>query len=293
MNTDYGVLDKLELTVLVEDYAGYDSGLLAQHGVSFYLEVSNEAGRKTILFDTGQSAETVLNNMKLLGKDPDGIDYVILSHCHYDHTGGLIGILEECPKKPLPVLAHPDLFRPNFSLEPALRSVGMKPGDSRDAVEKAGGELFLTAEPFPLMAGVLTTGEIKEKVDFESALTYDSRTIENGQIVYDSMIDDVSLILILRQGLVVVSGCSHAGIISIINAAVRLTGINRVHAVIGGFHLIEADKERIVQTTNALSDLETAQIYTGHCTGFAAEAQMFGQLGERFHKLRTGLKIYL
>lgn len=291
MESRYGILEALKITVLIEDYAGYDSGLVAQHGTAFLLEARADRGHKTILFDTGQSASPVLHNMKLLGKNPGSIDMVVLSHCHFDHTGGLVGILETIECRRIPVIAHTSIYRSNFSVKPTFRPVGMSPESSREAIERNGGELILTDEPLPLMPGAITTGEIKERVDFEKTPSLSLLTLEKGRMVPDLMADDLSLVFILPRGLVIVTGCSHAGITGIIETAVRLTGINQIAAVIGGFHLIDADDDRISRTLEELTVMNLDKIYAGHCTGLKAEAKMLMGLGDRFRKLHTGMKI--
>ncbi len=291
MENRYGLVESMQLTVLVEDYAGYDSNLLAQHGISFLLEAKYEKGKKTILFDTGQSAQPVLHNMKMLGKDPDQIDLVFLSHCHSDHTGGLVGILGASSRSGIPVIGHPAIYRSNFGIKPDFQSFGIDPANSPEAVKQAGGEMVLTVDPLPLAPGILTTGELKERVGFEKSPTLTMLTIKEGRMVRDSMADDISLIFILKQGLVIVTGCSHAGVISIIETAIRMTGINHVAAVIGGFHLIDADEGRIKKTVEDLAVMSLDKIYTGHCSGLRAEAKLLDQFGSRFRKLRTGLTI--
>lgn len=291
MDNDYGKVNSLEITLLLEDYAGYDEGLLAQHGISFLLEAETDEGSKTILFDAGQSAVPVLHNMETLGKDPSAVDLVVLSHCHYDHSGGLVAMLEAIGKKRVPVIAHPAIYRSNFVLEPEFKSFGMGPVNSAAAVEGAGGDMVLASEPFSLAPGILTTGEIKEKTSFEANTTLSMLTLDQGKMVSDTMPDDLSLVFVLEEGLVVVTGCSHAGVISIIETAMKMTGVERLTAVIGGFHLIDADDARIEATVKKFADFNFDMIYTGHCTGLQAEARLVQTFGKKFKKMHTGMKI--
>jgi len=266
--------------VLVEDYSGYESPFLAQHGVSFLVDSDG----KRILFDTGQSAKPILHNMKILGIDPVSIDYVFLSHCHYDHTGGLLGILKAIGRR-VPVVAHPLIFRRHFITKPYLREVGVP--FRREEVEELA-DLYLTADPLPITENVLSTGEVTKREEFERT-ELEVYTIEKGKVVRDRLRDDMSLVAKTPGGLVVISGCSHAGIVSIVKHAIRLTGEERVRAVIGGFHLIEASDERIKRTVEEFKELGVKEVYTGHCTGLKAETAFLKAYGERFHKLHSGM----
>ncbi len=272
----------MRVTVLVEDYSGYESPFLAQHGVSFLVE----KGGKRVLFDTGQSAEPVLHNMGLLGIGPGSIDYVFLSHCHYDHTGGLMGILKAIGRR-IPVIAHPEIFRKHFITKPYLRSVGIP--FRKDEIEELA-ELYLTAEPIEMVGGLYSTGEIREREDFEKA-NLEVYTLRGGRAIKDELLDDMSIVAKTSEGLVILSGCSHAGIVSIVKHAIRLTGEKRVRAVIGGFHLIGASEERIERTVREFLELGVEEVYTGHCTGLKAEAELMKAYGERFHKLHSGMVI--
>lgn len=291
MENKYGTLDALRVTVLMEENAGHNTELLSQHGVSFFIETWSDRAMNTILFDTGQTAEPLLHNMKILKKDPSDIDLIFLSHCHSDHTGGLISILNAIGRPAVPVVAHPGIFRPCFNTKPVLESYGMMPDCNPDSIRAAGGSLILTEDPLPLMPGAISSGEIKKRTAFEKKLTLSAMTVKEGKLIQDQMEDDISLVFILGEELVIVSGCSHAGIVSIAETAIRLTGIDNIAAIIGGFHLINADDERIGKTIEDLSVMKAAEIYTGHCTGFKAEAKMYSDLGKRFHKIHTGMVI--
>ncbi len=272
----------MKIYTLAEDYAGYESPFLAQHGISFLIEYKG----KKLLFDAGQNAAPILYNMKLLGLDPRDVDYIFLSHCHYDHTGGLVEILKETGKR-IPVIAHPTIFRKHFITKPHLRHVGLP--FTREEVEKYG-ELFLSEEPFQIIEGLYSTGEIREKEDFERT-NLEVYTLSKGRLVRDELRDDMSIAIKTPKGLVVVSGCSHAGIISIVEHSMRLTGEKKVRAVIGGFHLIEANEDRIRMTVEAFRQLGVEEVYTGHCTGLKAEAAFLEAYGNRFHKLHAGMVI--
>lgn len=291
MDNSKDILDSLSITVLIEDYAGYDSGFLAQHGVSFFVEARKDGSKLNLLFDTGQSAAPLINNMARLKIDPIAIDLIILSHCHYDHTGGLPGILEAVGSERVPVIAHPELFRQHFGEKPVFSTFGLMPDVNESSIKEAGGDLILSTEPLALMDGVMTSGEIKSRVEIEQTSTLQAFTIKEGCKVPDTMADDLSLFFKTTAGLVILTGCSHAGILSITAAARAITGMQEVAAIIGGFHLIGASPERISQTAETFAQLQNLHLYTGHCTGFKAECQLASRLGDRFHKLRAGLSI--
>ncbi|WP_240910552.1 MBL fold metallo-hydrolase [Thermococcus sp. GR6] len=226
--------------------------------------------------------------MHLLNLEPSSIDYVFLSHCHYDHTGGLLGMLKAIGKR-VPIIAHPSIFRRHFITKPHLRDVGVP--FRREEVEELT-ELYLTAEPLEIIEGVYSTGEIRDREDFER-VSLEVYTLQDGRVVRDELLDDMSIVLKTSKGLVIVSGCSHAGIVSIVKHAVMLTGEERVRAVIGGFHLIDASDERIEKTVKAFLELGVEEVYTGHCTGLKAEAAFLEAYGRKFHKLHSGMMIEL
>jgi len=280
---------ELRIYTLADDYAGYNSPYWAQHGISFLIEVEDNGIHKRILFDTGSYAEPILFNMKLLGIDPKTIDTIVLSHNHFDHTGGLIGILKHI-KKNIPIIAHQNIFKTSFAVEPAFLYAGMPPKVKREA-EDLGAIWILTRDPLKLASMITTTGEVTKRRDFEKT-SIGLYEIRDGRIIQDPLEDEISLVITTPKGLVVITGCSHPGIISIIETATTLTGIKQVRAVIGGLHLINASKERIERTVQLLAEL-SLNVYAGHCTGLKAEALIQMKLGEKFEKLHAGKTITL
>ncbi len=283
------MLDSLSIKVVAEDSVMYESPFWGQHGISFYVTAVQDGFERHILIDVGQSHEALLHNMKLMAIDPASIDAIVLTHCHYDHTMGLAEVLKAIGKTDLPVIAHPSLFKLNFIDKPYLRHVGVMAKDARENLEKNGALLFLTADSLQLLPGLVTTGYIPRHTDFEE-VGIALKTIDSqGRIVPDAMDDDISVIGAIKgKGIVVLSGCSHAGIVNITKRAIELSGISKVAAVIGGLHLVEAPQERIEKTVDALYSLISGSIYAGHCTGFNAQFELRKKFGARFMPLQTG-----
>lgn len=281
-------VDSVRIVTILDDYAGYETSFLAQHGIAIMIEACSEGVCKRILMDTGQSALPILHNMKLLDIDPASIDAVVLSHCHYDHTEGLADTLKAIGRKDIPVIAHTSIFRPNYVFKPFIRNIGVVKENGRKAIEDAGGLLVLVDEPFEIMPGVITTGVVPRKRDFEKQ-GIGTYNLEAGHITPDEILDDLSLAVKVKgKGLAVISGCSHAGIVNIIDWSKELTAEPRVDVVIGGFHLIEASAERIEKTAQVLKSLEVGRVITGHCTGLAALCEFSKVLGDRFEQLHVG-----
>jgi 7,8-dihydropterin-6-yl-methyl-4-(beta-D-ribofuranosyl)aminobenzene 5'-phosphate synthase len=290
---DLGVLDSLKITVLAEDSVLYESSYLGQHGVSFLLECISGEFKKSILVDVGQNPEALLFNMQKMGVSPAVIGTIILTHCHYDHTQGVARILREIGKYDTRVIAHSDIFRPHFLLEPHFRYEGIMPGDSKPEIEKSGGRLCLSREPFIVMPGVITTGEVKRGTDFEKA-PIGLKTIKNDVVVDDPMPDDISVAASIKgKGLVIITGCSHAGIVNIARQAIEITDCHKIEGIIGGLHLIEATDEVIKKTVDELCRLKVSWISAGHCTSFKAQVELYTAFGEGFSPLHTGMQFDL
>ncbi len=268
--------------VLLDDYSR-SAVFESRHGASYWIELND----LNILFDTGPHAAPVLHNMRELGLDPQDLDYVVLSHCHYDHTGGLLGVLRAVSRK-IPVIAHPSIFRCALVLRPRLRYIGI-PFTRRELEEAS--YLVLVADPLEIAEGVVTTGEVRGREEFERH-GFDAYTISNGHLVRDEMIDDISLLIEARGRHVLITGCAHAGIVSIVKHVASLVG-SVPKALVGGFHLSNASPERIKLTVSYLKKLGVEEVYAGHCTGLAAEAELLNAYGRSFKKLYSGMVIEL
>jgi len=284
-------LDKLTLTVVAEDSVLYESPYWGQHGVSFFLESSKNNVKKNILVDVGQDHEALMHNMKLLNINPEIIDSIVLTHCHYDHTQGIVELLRVIGKRNLPVIAHSSIFRLNFVDNPYLRHVGIMQADSREKIEENGGTVYLTSDPLQIMPGLMTIGEVRRQTNFEEVGISLKTITEDYKIKEDTMEDDISLIANLKdKGMVIISGCSHAGIVNIVKQSIEITGLKKIKAIIGGLHLVEAPMERIEKTAEALSKFDISLISAGHCTGFKAQVALYNIFKKKFLPLHTGMK---
>jgi len=283
-------LDRLTIRVVAEDTVGYDSPYLGQHGISILLTAQSPAGVCRVLVDVAQDPEALLKNMERMGIDPHSIDALVLTHCHYDHTRGTARIVAAVGKNGLPVVAHPDLFRPHFVTEAAVRSIGMAPEDDADRIRAAGGRLLLTRDSLALAPGLATTGEVPRTTDFET-LGMDLWTIVDGRTEADPMADDISVVArVAGRDPVIVTGCSHAGIVNICGRAMDITGASGIHGIIGGLHLLDADDARIEKTVAALDGLAPEWIFAGHCTGFRAQTAFYHRFQSRFAPMFTGME---
>jgi 7,8-dihydropterin-6-yl-methyl-4-(beta-D-ribofuranosyl)aminobenzene 5'-phosphate synthase len=242
-----------------------------------------------LLADTGTSPELTLHNIDVLNIDLCGLDFIFLSHGHYDHTGGLMGVMKRMHKR-VPVLAHPEIFSPKLKAQPFLRFIG--PPFSQAEAEEAGAVMLYSRSPVVLAPGVMTTGEIERKEPFETVEGF--WTVKEGLYSQDIILDDQALIVnIDGKGLAVMSGCAHAGIINTIKHAQKDAGVEDLYAVIGGFHLMGANEGRISSTAEALLRLNPELVRPGHCTGAKAVCRLMLALGERCWPLAAGESIEL
>jgi len=288
MIKELGCLKEATISILAEDTIAFDTPFVGRFGLAMLLELKTETFEKHILYDTNSAAAPILKNLKILGKSLDKINTIFLSHCHYDHTDGLTGVLEAIGR-PVPVVAHPEIFRPCFEINPdGIRHIGIL-RQGRAALEQKGAVFTLTGEPLNIMTGATTSGEIPRVTSFE--VLEDLYTIVDGSVVQDHEKDDAALILNFQQGLVIITGCCHAGIVNTMKHAKKITGVNKIYAVIGGLHLIDASEEKIEKSIEALREVEW--VLAGHCTGFDGLRRIANVMGDRFGQIHSGTIIHL
>jgi 7,8-dihydropterin-6-yl-methyl-4-(beta-D-ribofuranosyl)aminobenzene 5'-phosphate synthase len=259
----------MRIVILADDIAG-PRRLLAEHGLSLWLE----AGGRRVLFDTGQGL-ALAHNAQALGIPLARADAVVLSHGHYDHTGGLAAVLQG--RRGLPVYAHPDATSPRYSRRGGeAHEVGM-PAAARQALTQRGA-IRSSRVPLPVCDGVRLTGPIPRLTDFEGearAFFLDQEGREP-----DPLVDDQAVFVETRAGTVVLLGCAHAGVVNTLRHVEALT-TGPVHTVIGGMHLGVAEPERIEATVRALVDRDVRHVVPCHCTGLPATAALARELGSR------------
>jgi 7,8-dihydropterin-6-yl-methyl-4-(beta-D-ribofuranosyl)aminobenzene 5'-phosphate synthase len=281
-------LNRVELTVLVCDRSTYNNNLWSQFGLAILMDFSwNDESSRRVLFDTGWTAEPLLHNMDCLGVSIESIDTVFLSHSHYDHTGGLSRLLD-LENARFQIVAHPDIKRPVFSTRHEFHYIGLDPSEF-DKLPQS--RLVLTEVPLEVHPGVWITGTIPRRTDFEKP-EKGVYVLDKGKLLPDPEWDDISMAVDLgEEGLFVVTGCSHAGIINIIQACQEVTGRQVIYGVIGGLHLIDLEEEVKVKTIEMLTKLDVRNLWTGHCTGWDAEVRLQKAIGEKCRRFHTGDKL--
>lgn len=256
----------MRLTVLLDNNTLTDSYFLAEPGLSLFIE----EGNTRILFDAGYS-DIFLTNADRKGIDLRALDWVVLSHGHLDHTWGLDALIKHrtnTPDTAAKLLAHPDALLPKKDRR--NEDIGILVNRERLARHF---DLHLSTDPVRLTDALVMLGEIEHTLDFESAWP-SGRKVVDGELVPDTLADDTALAYTSSRGLVVISGCAHAGICNTVEQARRITGVDTVHAVIGGFHLLNAPKERLDRTAKYLGSLDLDALYACHCTDLAAKTAL-------------------
>jgi 7,8-dihydropterin-6-yl-methyl-4-(beta-D-ribofuranosyl)aminobenzene 5'-phosphate synthase len=269
---------------------------LAEHGFSALVEVVQESGAvRRVLFDTGVSPDGMVENMRRLEIDPGTVEVVVCSHGHFDHTTGLDGFVRRLGRPNVPVVIHPAFWSQRRVAFPGREPFEL-PSPSRRSLEDAGFEIVELPEPSFLFDGsVLITGEVARTTDFEKGLAH-HEVLQHGHWNPDPLIlDDQALVVNVRgRGLVVVTGCGHAGVVNIVRYARHLTAVESIHAVIGGFHLSGPLFEPIIAATvAALVELGPDVVVPAHCTGWRAELSLARALPDAYIPNSVGTRLEL
>ncbi|MCR8842489.1 MBL fold metallo-hydrolase [Paenibacillus sp. SC116] len=270
----------IKATIICENTVFGNLGAIAEHGWSVYVET--EHGH--FLFDTGQG-KALINNMSLLGKKWSDLSGIIISHHHCDHTGGLLSALQAMPHTKVPVYAHPQLFKTSYLIRSNHLYIGVPHREV--ALIDAGAQFIYNRDFVEIVPNLYLTGEVPRTNDFEIGDTDIVIETENGYEI-DPVEDDQSIIIRTKKGLFIILGCSHAGIVNIINYAIKKTGVQRVHTVIGGTHLWAVSEDQKEKTIQALLKMDIERIGVSHCTGFEVSARLKQAFGSRFFHCNVG-----
>jgi 7,8-dihydropterin-6-yl-methyl-4-(beta-D-ribofuranosyl)aminobenzene 5'-phosphate synthase len=266
------------------------AGLRAEHGFSALVTVRSGNMSSTLLFDTGTSPDGLAVNAERLGVDIGDLQAVVLSHGHFDHAGGFDGLARLRGRPGLPLTVHPAVWTRRRLELPSGRGLEL-PALSRGALEREGFTVIERRQPSLLAGGILITGEVDRVTEFERGMPPQHQAWDGHGWQHDpTVIDDQALVIRVRgRGLVLITGCGHAGVVNIIRHAMRLTGVSRLLAVIGGFHLSGPAFEPVIEpTVAALTELAPELIVPGHCTGWRAQHALAARLPEAWVQASVG-----
>ena len=312
-STKLNAVDKIEILTLQDNYIEMTAmdnsavvtramplkdgeiraSILAEHGFSAIVKTTIVDKTKTMLFDFGFSENGAAQNAVTLGVNMTEVEAIALSHGHSDHTGGMAELTALIGKRDIPFVVHPSVF-----ISPRYLKLGEEfkinfPKLTREMVKQAGLSVVESDKPYLLLNNtVLFLGEIPKQTEFEKGWPI-VHCQKDGKEVWDAIEDDTSIVMNLKdKGLVIISGCAHAGIVNTVRYAMSITGIEKVHAVMGGFHLSGPFFEPIIdRTTEELKKINPTFIIPTHCTGRKAIMAMEKQMPDQFILNMAGTKL--
>ncbi|WP_347488814.1 MBL fold metallo-hydrolase [Desulfoscipio sp. XC116] len=281
---------QVRLTTLCENtVAGL--GCIGEWGLSILVE----AGDKTVLLDTGLS-DSMLRNAMALNVDLSKVNKILISHGHADHTGGLRFLLQRLRRR-VEIYAHPEIWDKKYTCLPLpgsgekmYRHIGMP--YCREELEGLGAVFMESSEPVWLNEYMVATGEVPLVTSFEKVDDNMFIRAEEG-FVPDTLPDDQALVVKTDRGLVVVLGCAHRGMVNTLMHAQKITGIEKIYAVVGGTHLFRAQREQLDRSMAALRKLGVERIGVSHCTGLAPAAVLAREFGDKFFFNNAGTVVEL
>ncbi len=268
------MIESAKVTVLVNNYLR-ESVYWGEHGLSLLLHLIENGVGKEMILDTGQSGDVLIHNL-IHGKiSLDRLNAIVISHGHYDHLGGISKLLKFLGR-PAQIILHPNIWGQRVNTKPHPRDVGT--ALTPEEIEGQGGKIFASSEPVLLSKQLLTTGtifrgEVEERND-------SFQRIIDQKVVHDEIVDDLALILNLgSEGLFILTGCCHAGIINTIKHAIQLTGNHKIKGIIGGLHLRDANEKRLSKTADYLREIKPELIVPLHCSGLKESFYLRDRIG--------------
>lgn len=273
----------LNITSKVTDEKFVKSQLRAEHGFSAWVTIQDKNMEHSILFDAGVSPTGVSENMRILELSPKNAEAIVFSHGHFDHTLGIDGILEDLGGNNTPMIIHPEFWNKRRVVLPG-KEPRILPSIDKFALRKGGIEV-VEESPLPsflLNNGLLITGEVDRTTTYEMGMQGQEVFKEDSWQPDSLTLDDQALVANIRgKGLVIITGCGHAGIVNICNYAKKLTGENKIHAIIGGFHLPDGlDPAIIRNTVRDIKFLNPDWLVPAHCTGQQAVLALIEEHGK-------------
>jgi 7,8-dihydropterin-6-yl-methyl-4-(beta-D-ribofuranosyl)aminobenzene 5'-phosphate synthase len=269
--------------------------LIAEHGFSVLVTVTKAGREHRFLFDAGTSPDGVAENMRRLDIDPGSIEAIVCSHGHFDHTAGIDGLIRAVGRANMPVLIHPHFWRRRRLRLPGREPLEL-PTVSRRALAEAGFDVIEEQQPsFLFDRSVLVTGEIPRTTGYEPGFPPQQAWLGGSWQADPLVLDDQALIInVAGRGLVVITGCGHAGVVNIARYAQRLTGGQPLHALLGGFHLSGPAFEPLIpRVLDDLAAMNPAVLVPAHCTGWRAQHAMSARFPAAFVPSTVGTSFRL
>jgi 7,8-dihydropterin-6-yl-methyl-4-(beta-D-ribofuranosyl)aminobenzene 5'-phosphate synthase len=275
------------------DYFDHEQ-LRAEHGLSLLLTITRDGRRETILYDCGLSRDGVAHNLDVLGLSMDQVRTVVLSHGHADHHGGLEGLFARVGRRRMPLVLHPDIWKERKVVFPTGAEMRIPPPSHND-LDREGWEILEERGPSLLLEDtVLVTGQVDRVTDFETGFPLQYELTDHGYEPDPWIWEDQAIVIHLRdKGLVILSGCGHAGVVNILRYAQALTGIDHVHAFVGGMHLTGGIFEPIIpRTIDEVAAIGPDLLVPGHCTGWKATHLLAARLPDAYLPANVGTRYH-
>lgn len=302
-------VDRLAVTVITDNY--YDalrpgtkvstpfhskpgSIIHAEHGLSYHVETEVGGTSSSLLFDYGMDPMGMSHNVAVLGIDVGKISAMALSHGHFDHWGGLIGFLKQYRNsipKGIPLYVGEETFSRRFAVRPSDKEPQDIGALDRKEIEKLGFvEIREKREPVEIIPGCYITGRVPRVTDYE--VGNPNLLIQRGErLEQDFFEGELAMFFAVRgRGLVILSGCAHIGIVNIVKHALSLTGVSTIHAIIGGFHLVNAQTSLIDRYIEDIKGFQPDYIVPTHCTGFETVVRFAREMPDQFILNTAGTK---